>query len=308
MKPLFETPKGNIIMNTNRMPINEIVANINEALGSSIKSWKEVAKLLYIAREQYYSEGKDNSDYQAILNQTGIHIKTAIKLAIVGKALEAGNPRLKAPMLATVQSWTVLYDALTMTDDQFRELEDKMKAAKAKERRSAPTRETIKRIKNGPAKTDDYVAVFSIRVDANAIRSGRFSDAAYAEMLELMEKVQALAFARVDETKSYQNRNEAWVSQYQEQITKITQKQHADSIKALSKVIPDFDCTEWVELAKVDPDGFYDQVRQSAPNIEMLTASEIAEEARRIVDEKNAKLFVNEPYSYANTAISNISQ
>lgn len=295
-------------MNTNRKPVNEIVSEIQNHLESSIKSWKEIAKLFYIAREQYFLEGSENDEYKRILSKTSFHPKTALKLALVGKALSENDQKLEHPMFEQVQSWTVLYDALTMNDEQIGQLAAEMKAKETKERPAVPTRAVIKRIKDGPTKSDDYVSVFNIRVDSNAIKSGRFSDDTYGEMLDLIERIQSLAFVRIDKTNAYSNRNEAWVTAYNEKIQEIVTKQRATCLSALSKALDieadDFDVNEWHELSKVDPDSFYDEVRSYCPDLELLSSAEIAEEARRFLDKRFQKVNVNEPYAHANSTIS----
>jgi hypothetical protein len=294
-------------MNTNRKPVNEIVSEIQNHLESSIKSWKEIAKLFYIAREQYFLEGSENQAYKRILSSTSFHPKTALKLAIVGKALAENDQKLEHPMFEQVQSWTVLYDALTMNDEQIDQLAAEMKVKESKEQPAVPSRAVIKRIKDGPTTSDDYVSVFNIRVDANAIKTGRFTDQSYGEMLDLIERIQSLAYVRIDKTNAYSNRNEAWVTAYNEKIQEIVTKQRATCLSALSKALDeddDFDVNFWNELSKVDPDGFNDQVRSCCPDLKLLSSAEIAEEARRFLDERFQKVSVNEPYAHANSTIS----
>jgi hypothetical protein len=294
-------------MNTNRKPVNEIVSEIQNHLESSIKSWKEIAKLFYIAREQYFLDGSENVAYKRILSSTSFHPKTALKLALVGKALSENNQKLEHPMFEQVQAWTVLYDALTMNDEQIDQLAAEMKVKESKEQPAVPSRAVIKRIKDGPTTSDDYVSVFNIRVDANAIKTGRFTDQSYGEMLDLIERIQSLAYVRIDKTNAYSNRNEAWVTAYNEKIQEIVTKQRATCLSALSKALDeddDFDVNFWNELSKVDPDGFNDQVRSYCPDLELLSSAEIAEEARRFLDERFQKVSVNEPYAHANSTIS----
>jgi len=296
-----------IVMSKNFLTVDEIVVRIQNELSSSVNSWREIAKLIYTAKEQYFSEGGDNSDYKAILNKTGFHPKTALKLSIVGKAVTEGDVRLGHEMLQDVHSWTVLYDVLTLNDEQFGELATKIEADKKLEKRASVTRAVIKRIKDGPTQIDDYVTVFTVRVDANAIRTGRFSDEAYGEMLELLQSVQPIPYARVDATAAYSTRNEAWVKAYNDKIDELKGKQVTTCISALGKSFAssddEFDVAEWSELAKVDADGFYDEVRSYCPELQVLSTSEIAEDARRFLDQRFQKVNVNEPFANANNSI-----
>lgn len=294
-------------MISNFIPVDTIVSDIQKHLSASVKSWREIACLLYTARNQFYADGGDNNDYKFILAKTGFHSKTALKLAIVGKALTEGDVRLKHPMFEQVHSWTVMYDALTLDDEQFGSLAAEMKARGRKEQSTVPTRSAIKLIKDGPTKTDDYVTVFTVRVDANAIRTGRFTDESYAEMLDKLQSIQSMPYARVDATAAYSTRNEAWLKAYNDKIEELTSKQRATCLTAMSKSScaedDEFDFAEWLELSKVDADGFYDIVRSFCPEVKLLSTVEIAEEARRFLDQRFQKVTVNEPFANANNSI-----
>lgn len=286
-------------MSEKQQTVKEIVSEIRKHIYSASKSWREIARLLYVAREQFHSSDADNSQYRSILEKTGFTEKTALKLALVGKALSEGNQRLEHSMFEQVQSWTVLYDSLTLDDEQFEQL-----VSQTKESKAAPTRAAIKRIKDGPTQPDDYVSVFNVRVDANAIRTGRFDDHLYGEMLQLIRRVQSLAYARVDETTAYSTRSEAWLRAFNDKIRELTDQQSRICLDALSKALDakddDYEVKEWLEMSKVDPDFFYDEVRSHCPNLKLRSTAEIAAEARRILDERFMKVAVNDAYQYAN--------
>ena len=104
---------------SNQTPIDEFIEDINTELQNIKKSWMTIGRKFYEAREQYT---EDSDAYKKLMKETDFDKSKASKLVKIG-----GDKRLLDPLLKEVKSYTVLYEAALLDDDQFEVLKAKLK-------------------------------------------------------------------------------------------------------------------------------------------------------------------------------------
>lgn len=267
---------------TNRISKDEIVGVIKDELCKQLASWRVIATQFGVAYDQY---GSDSDAFKEICRKTGFSKSTAMKLQSI-----SGDARLNAPEFSACHAWTVLYEISRLTDSQL----EKLKAELVTSRKS-PTSSVIKRLFNEKKDPDNYSALLVVRVDVNAIKSGKFDGEAYANLMSAASDIGLVPYVRLDESSKFGTLNDAYIARLQSQvevvkrefinqaINKMPKNQHIDLIE-LSK--SDFkSCAQVCGVALPTQEDFYNQAML---RLEKKLGSTIAK--------------ISDPYRYANTS------
>lgn len=304
---------------TNVVSINKICDDIKEHLSEANIHWKQIAQLVYTARENYFADSTDTQAFKHLCGQTGFAKSTICKLAMLGEFVEKGDRRVTHEYMNSVHAWTTLYEATTLTEEQFDRLihtaEQNAISARGYAHGSVRvTRGMILALKNeGVQKqSDDYVTVFTVKVDANAMRADRFSTDEYARLVELLAEIQSISYTRVDDNRAYDSRQSAYVSEIEAArrsqrdayISRLIQRiKECMTARGLKKHFN----REWLqELGKVDLAELEAEALRHDQSLELRTEADFIDEAKRLWNEKNKKLVekINEEYRYANTSVT----
>jgi len=293
----------------NSVSIKKISDDINAKLVESNIVWKEIAILVFTARENYFADSTKNDAYDELCKTTGFVKSTISKLATIGEFVDRNDRRVTHECMNTVHAWTTLYEATTLTDEQFDRLLVKLEERK----RDRASRGMILAVKSeGIEKTtDEYVSIFTIKVDANAMRSDHFSSDDYARMTELLSEVQSIAYTRVDDNRAYDSRQAAYVADIEAGRLKAKNAYAQKLVETIKKGLKrsqrgKFDWAYWHEIAKVDIAHLEAEAMKYDRSLKIQTESDFIDEAKRTWQDRNKKLIakISDEYRYANNSVS----
>jgi len=278
----------------NRTNAADVVTKIKAELKKQTKSWKMIATQLGIIVNEY---GSGSDTFKSVLKSTGFAKSTALKLASI-----ANSKVLDDKLFEKVHAWSVLYEINTMTEQQIDQLKHELMNPPAYRPSRIPTVSQCKRIKYGVKPSDPYSAVFKIRIDAAAIETGKFTSDEYEEIVAAVTLLQNIAFVRVDETQSYETKAERYLASLRVEIDAIWLKERSDALSQATQKEIEYDEDEMLEIFKVDKEAFFSELKYEIYPSE----GDVFEKAKSIVEKKQQKLLakVNEPYRYANSAIT----
>jgi hypothetical protein len=278
-----------------------IIEKINTELRNQTKSWKLIASQFALAQDQF---GTDSDSFKSILKGTGFHKSTANKLVIVGRSERVQDLRFEK-----VHAWTVLYDICGLTEDQYKMLLNKIDAGC-----SNITSSMVKSVKDVGGVKDAYASLFEIRVDSNAMRSGKFSPTDYESVIDLVDIIKGLPYVRVDRCCSFENIHDQYLKAINDNMETIWSKHRADAVSQFkeafikangssdqTKPLLEQQTANLLEMWKIDRQAFFAECGYAAPS-----EAEIYDGAILKFEEKRNKLIskVSDPYSHANTDFS----
>jgi hypothetical protein len=201
--------------------VSNYALRIKEKLTVAATAWKEVAQLFAEAANEF---GLQSDAMRSLLKQTSFSESKAVKLIAI-----ANSERLQenADTFECVDAWTVLYAITTLKDDEFERLLEKVDAE------AVITQSTVNSVKDKTvSEVDNYMTVFDIQIDENALKSRMFGEDEYNELMTKVKEIQnTVAYVRVQKTKRYENEAARFTDDVAKEMSKAIQTLFVDESK-----------------------------------------------------------------------------
>lgn len=217
------------VTTSNETAVATYVAQIKKYIGDATHSWRQIADIFASAEEEF---GFTSDKMKKLMKQTGFSKSKTSKLISISK-----SERLRDHYNAfrSTEAWTVLYEVTKLTDDEFQKLIGRL-----------GDDEIVTQSQVNAAKTkivtevDPYKTVFSIQIDINAIKSGKFDGSDYAELRDLVEEIQdRLSHVRVTETSELDNDAARFAAEIEREFDKAVRKEFTEAKKVYAKSAKD---------------------------------------------------------------------
>lgn len=208
---------------TNTANVSYYVDKIKNEMTVATGAWRNVAELFAAATNEF---GTDSDNFKSLMIQTKFSRSKVTKLVAI-----ANDERLKKneAKLQCIDAWTVMYEITKLDESEFKKF---IKSV------SADMFITIKDVNNARVKktvtVDPYSTVFSIQIDAYAIKAQMFGGDDYQELMDAIETIQnTMNFVRVKETKVFENDTARFYGEVDREFNKQVRKVWNDEKKKL---------------------------------------------------------------------------
>ena len=217
------------VTTSNETAVATYVAQIKKYIGDATHSWRQIADIFASAEEEF---GFTSDKMKKLMKQTGFSKSKTSKLISISKSKRL---RDHYNTFRSTEAWTVLYEVTKLTDDEFQKLIGRL-----------GDDEIVTQSQVNAAKTkivtevDPYKTVFSIQIDINAIKSGKFDGSDYAELRDLVDEIQdRLSHVRVTETSELDNDAARFAAEIEREFDKAVRKEFTEAKKVYAKSAKD---------------------------------------------------------------------
>lgn len=217
------------VTTSNETAVSTYVAQIKKYIGDATHSWRQIADIFASAEAQF---GFTSDKMKSLMKQTGFSKSKTSKLISISKSKRL---RDHYNTFRSTEAWTVLYEVTKLTDEEFQRLIGRL-----------GDDEIVTQSQVNLAKTktvtevDPYKTVFSIQIDINAIKSGKFDGSNYAELRDLIEEIQnRLSHVRVTETSELDNESARFAAEIKREFDKAVRKEFVEAKKVYAKSAKD---------------------------------------------------------------------
>jgi hypothetical protein len=286
------------VMASNETTVSTYVAQIKKYIGDATHSWRQIADIFASAADEF---SFTSDKMKSLMKQTGFSKSKTSKLISISK-----SKRLRDHFntFRATEAWTVLYEVTKLTDHEFKKLIGRLDGD-----------EIVTQSQVNSAKTkivtevDPYKTVFSIQIDINAIKGGKFSGSEYGELRDLIEEIQnRLNYVRIVESSELDNDAAQFAVELEREFDRVVRKEFSDAKKEhLSRAK---DTTQFGQYTKADVNDLMKsknfEEAFSAINSDRFNRSRLYDIAEENVSKKRREKFVPKmrPHDeFANTAI-----
>jgi hypothetical protein len=286
------------VMASNETTVSTYVAQIKKYIGDATHSWRQIADIFASAADEF---SFTSDKMKSLMKQTGFSKSKTSKLISISK-----SKRLRDHFntFRATEAWTVLYEVTKLTDHEFKKLIGRLDGD-----------EIVTQSQVNSAKTkivtevDPYKTVFSIQIDINAIKGGKFSGSEYSQLRDLIEEIQnRLNYVRIVESSELDNDAAQFAVELEREFDRVVRKEFSDAKKEHRSRAKD--TTQFGQYTKADVN---DLMRSknfeeafSAIDSDRFNRSRLYDIAEENVSKKRREKFVPKmrPHDeFANTAI-----
>ncbi|NBT30983.1 MAG: hypothetical protein EBT13_03510 [Rhodobacteraceae bacterium] len=209
------------VMTSNETSVMTYVAQIKKYIGDATHSWRQIADIFAAAADEF---GFTSDKMKSLMKQTGFSKSKTSKLISISKSKRI---RDHYNTFRATEAWMVLYEVKKLTDDEFKKLTGRLDGDEIVTQTHVNSAKT-----KIVAEVDPYKTVFSVQIDINAIKGGKFCGSEYSELRDLIEEIQnRLNHIRVVESSELDNDAAQFAVELEREFDRVVRNEFSDAKK-----------------------------------------------------------------------------